>query len=183
MPFKRVVLDVQHMGKPHKPLDRGAVRGNLVEAGLCLEYASIAYKALTTSGLETFLVTSDYYGQRAAFANRINADLYLACHLNSSEIPPTTHYSLVEVSEHAGEITKNFAQYLVNKFGDKLPVERPRIKIIKEGERGWGCINRVWAPALLLEPMFINCLGSLVTKDMVLIGEAIAEAVMEFNQL
>lgn len=182
MQIKRIVLDCQHMGKPHRPLDRGAVYGNLAEANLCLEYASVAYKALTASGFEPFLVTSSYYGQRAAFANQINADLYLACHLNSFSSLPRVHYSLVEISEYAGQVTRSFAQHLAGIFEDKLPVDESKIWEIKKGERGWTCINRVRAPALLLEPLFINRLGSLVTKDMVLIGEAIAEAVKGFNQ-
>jgi N-acetylmuramoyl-L-alanine amidase len=153
---KKIVLDVQHMGKPHNPLDRGAVCGNLIEANLCLEYARIAYQVLTASGFEPFLVTSGYYGQRAAFANAIDADLYLACHLNSSEETPKTHYSLVEISEHAGEITRKFAEYLIESFTAKLPVEKGEVWEIKKGGRGWSCINRVKAPALLLEPVFIN---------------------------
>lgn len=181
MPFKRIVLDVQHGFKSQKPYDPGAVYGDRIEAKLCLEYAKVAHSHLTAAGFETFLITSGSYRQRAAWANQIKADLYLACHLNSSEIPPQTHYSLVEISEYAGEVTKLFAQYLVDIFGLKLPVQRSRIHIIKKGERGWRCINRVQAPALLLEPLFINCLGSLVTKDMVLIGEAIVEAVEGFR--
>ncbi len=179
-PFKKIVLDVQH-GFKFRKYDPGATHGDLIEAKLCLEYASVAYHTLTAAGHEVFLVTSGSYGQRAAWANQINTDLYLSCHLNSSEVPPTTHYPLVEISEYAGELTRAFAQYLVDVFGQRLPVERSRIKIIKNGERGWGCINRVKAPALLLEPMFINRLGSHVTQDMVLIGKAIAEAVEGFN--
>lgn len=181
MPFKRIVISCDHGGKPHNPLDRGAVYGNLIEANLCLEYASVAYKLLTEAGFEPFLVTSGYYGQRAAFANQINADLYLACHLNSSPKPPGTHYSLIEISEYSGTETRAFAQYLSDIFGQKLPVDAGKFWEIKKNQRGWSCINRVKAPALLLEPLFINRLGSFVTKDMVLIGEAIAEAVEGFD--
>lgn len=180
--FKRIVISVDHGGKPHNPLDRGAVYGNLIEASLCLEYASVAYKALTEVAFEVFLVTSGNYGQRAAFANQINADLYLACHLNSSPKPPSTHYSLIEISEFAGPVTRDFAQRLADIFKQRLPVDASKVWEIKKNQRGWSCINRVRAPALLLEPLFINKLGSLVTKDMVLIGEAIVEVVKGFKQ-
>lgn len=183
MPFKRIVISVDHMGKPHRPFDRGAVYGNLIEADLCLEYANIAARSLTALGIETFLRTSDYYGQRAAFANQINADLYLSCHLNSFRSLPRVHYSLVEISQYAGQITRSFAQHIAGVFEDKLPVDESKVWEIKKGGRGWTCIDRVRAPALLFEPLFINCMGSLVTKDMVLVGEAIAEAVEGFNQL
>ena len=120
-------------------------------------------------------------GQRAARANQIWADLYLALHLNSSKIPPSNPYSLIEISEYSGQVTRSFAQHLADTFRQKLPVVTSKVWELRKNERGWGCISRVKAPALLLEPMFINCLGSLVTKDMVLIGEAIAEAVEGFK--
>lgn len=180
MPFKRIFISVDHGFKSRK-YDPGAVYGDLIEAKLCFEYASVAYHALTAAGYEVFLVTSGSYPQRAVWANQIGADLYLSCHLNSSKVPPTTHYSLVEISEYAGELTKDFAQYTVDVFGQRLPVERPRIQILKQGKKGFCCINRVRAPALLLEPMFINRLGSHVTQDMLLIGKVIAEAVINYE--
>ncbi len=152
----KIVLDVQHMGKPHNPLDRGAVCGDLIEANLCLEYASIAYKTLTVLGHHPFLLTHGYYGQRAAFANQIGTDLYLALHLNSAAKPPKTHYALVEISEYAWQTTFHFAQHLANIFGQKLPVAANQVGEIWKNQRGWSCINRVAAPALILEPCFIN---------------------------
>lgn len=180
MLLKRIFISVDHGFKSRK-YDPGAIFGDLIEAKLCFEYASVAYYALTAAGHEVFLVTSGSYGQRAAWANQIGADLYLSCHLNSSKVPPTTHYPLVAISEFHGDITKDFAQHMVNVFGQSLPVERPRIRIFKQGEKGHTCINKVKAPALLLEPMFINRLGSCATKDMLLIGKAIAEAVEGFS--
>ncbi len=179
----KIVLDVQHMGKPHKPLDRGAVCGNLVESDLCLEYASIAYKTLTTLGHHPFLLTHGYYSQRASFAGLVRADLYLACHLNSFDPPPTTNYALVEISEYGGELTRSFAQYLVDIFGDQLPVKRPRIRIVRKEERGWSCINRVAAPALILEPCFINHPASreLLQHDIWRISAAIVSAIKTFD--
>lgn len=179
--FKRIVISVDH-GFKFRKYDPGAVYNGHVEAKLCLEYASVAYHALTAAGHEVFLVTSGFYFQRAAWANQINADLYLACHLNSSKIPPSNPYSLIEISEYSGRVTRAFSQHLADTFRQKLPVVTSKVWEIKKNERGWGCINRVRAPALLLEPMFINCLGSSATKDMLLIGKTIAEAVEGFDQ-
>ncbi len=180
---KKIVLDVQHMGKPHNPSDRGATCNGLVEADFCLEYALIAYRCLASLGHKPFLITHDYYRQRAAFANLIKADLYLACHLNSSERPPTHPYALVEFTEYAGPITRQFAQHLAQIFGQNLPVETSKVHCIRKGERGWSCINRVAAPALLLEPLFINHHASqeLLINKTWLISAAIVNAVKTFE--
>lgn len=179
----KIVLDCQHLGKPHRPFDRGAVYGDLQEAYLCLKYASIAQEFLTLSGHEVFLITSDYYGHRAKFSNKIAADLYLACHLNSSNIPPSKNYSLVEISELSGKTTKKFAAHLLDVFSNLLKTKNAGVHVIKRGERGWSCINRVRAPALLLEPLFINHpdtanhLGENIQK----IAESIVLAINTFN--
>ena len=179
----RVVLDVQHMGKPHNPLDRGVIHGDLVEANLCLKYASVAHTVLTKLGHHPFLLTYDYYGQRAEFANRINADLYLACHLNSWHRPPDKNYALIEITELAGSITRQFAHYLAEIFGSRLPVSKPEVRDIPISGRGWSCINRVKAPALILEPCFINHHRSqqLLAKDIWIISDAIVYAIKTFD--
>lgn len=178
-----VVISVGHMGKPHRPLDRGAVYHHVYESDLVLEYARIVYQELTIDGHYPFLVTHGTYGQRAAFANQIGADLYLDCHLNSSEIPPTTHYSLVEIAYWSSHVTRRFAQALSVKFGECLPVDKSDMRIIERDQRGWACINRVKAPALLLEPVFMNhpdgfreALSSAIT-----IGTAISETIINFD--
>lgn len=183
MQIKTIVLDVQHMGKPHNPLDRGATHRDLIESDLCLQYASQVFKQLTALWYKPFLITHSYYGQRAIFANQIEADLYLACHLNSSERPPNKNYSLVEISEYAGQTTHSFAQHLVCAFKEKLPVDKSTVKIIREGERGWSCINRIKAPALLLEPFFINYpeIHDHVTKHIWQVSDAIVHAVKTFK--
>ena len=179
----KIVLDVQHMGKPHKPKDRGAVFEGLVESDLCLKYASFAYLALTKLGHHPFLLTSGYYSQRAAFANQIEADLYLACHLNSFQPAPKNNYSLVEATELAGQTTRAFADHIANIFQNRLPVSSSRVNYIKKDERGWSCINRVKAPAVLLEPCFINHPDSqkLLTSEICQIGQCIVSAVQLFN--
>jgi N-acetylmuramoyl-L-alanine amidase len=179
----KIIFDVQHKGKPHNPDDRGAKSNGLVEADLCLDYALVAYRDLKASGHEPFLVTSGTYGQRAAFSNAINADLYLACHLNSFDPPPTNTYSLVEISEFSGQITKEFSSHLATIFANNLPVTKSLNWEIKKNGRGWSCINRVRAPTILLEPLFINDprLHDHITKHMCTVGKSIASAVKTFD--
>lgn len=193
--MKKIILDVQHMGKPHKPFDRGAtfmqkgaVWKTYREADVCLEYARIAYQALSIAQYETFLITHGSYRSRAMFANGIGADLYLACHLNSSEEPPEKNHAIVEISELAGKTTRAFADHLLGYFLDKLPVDEKasEVRIIKRGERGWSCFNWVKAPALLLEPVFINHPASykqeLFDRKIFTISDAIDIAVKTFRE-
>lgn len=53
--IKRIVLDVQHLGQPQKPNDRGACYKEFRETDLALEYAILAFQQLTGTGYETFL--------------------------------------------------------------------------------------------------------------------------------
>lgn len=184
----KIILDVQHMGKPHRPLDRGAVHEfdpgiKVGESDLCLQYATATYLALTFLGHHPFLLTHGYYGQRAAFSNQIGANLYLACHLNSFDPPPESNYALIEGTDVAGPVTRAFADYLALKFVDKLPVDPCRVRYLEKGERGYSCINRVAAPALILEPCFINhpAIANTITSTMWKVGDAIVEAVQTFD--
>ncbi len=81
--IKRISIDVQHMGKPTNPADRGASYGKYQEANLVLKYASLAFQELTAKGYEAFLITSGTYTERHDWINRHGIDLYLACHLNA----------------------------------------------------------------------------------------------------
>lgn len=155
---KKIVLDCQHMGKPHNPLDRGARYKEFIESDICLQYASDLFKILTEDGFQPFLVTSGYYRNRAKFANAIKADVYLALHLNSSEEPPQRNHSMVEILECSGKVTYALADQISRQFEDDLDchIQFSRVKILLPGDRGYSCINRVAPPALLLEPLFIN---------------------------
>lgn len=183
----KIVLDVQHMGKPHRPLDRGATFSaalKIHEAYCALEYAHCAAQALTDAGHHVFLMTSGTYKDRALRANKIGADMYFACHLNSSEQPPETHYSLVEISELAGPLTRRFAPYLAKVLESRLKgVDTGKTKTIKRGERGWTCFNWVKGPAVLFEPVFINHEAGqrIIINGGWDIGQAISSAVALFD--
>jgi N-acetylmuramoyl-L-alanine amidase len=184
----KIVLSVGHMGKPatddkpNNPLDRGAeftreaIPGkrsfrSINESDACLEYAFEAYQLLTAIGHHPFLLTHDFYNKRAEFSNRISADLYLACHLNSSSKPPENPYALVEIAHNAGDITKKFAR------------KTAKVKQLNKRERGFVCIGQVHAPALLLEPLFGNTKDGFtqISKHPDLIGSIIATAIGSFD--
>lgn len=152
----KIAISVDHMGKPNKPLDRGACYHHVNESDLCMGYAFELYKELTKTGHSPLLLCDGTYKGRAIRANNFKADLYLSCHLNSSETPPRNPYSMVEISELSGPTTKRFADYLKACFKLELPVEDSRVWHIKRNQRGWRCISGVIAPALLLEPLFMN---------------------------
>ncbi len=196
----KIVLSVGHMGKPatidkpNNPLSMGAEfvkeaipgkhsRRTLKEAYVCLAYATQAYKSLSEAGHHPFLLTHDFYSKRAEFSNRINADLYLSCHLNSSETPPDNPYGLVEIAYNAGDITKKFARHLVDMFPCALPVMTGKVKQLNEGERGFACIGKVRAPALLIEPLFGNTEDGFaqISKYPDVIGSLIAKAIKTFD--
>jgi N-acetylmuramoyl-L-alanine amidase len=186
MKINKIVLDVQHMGKPHNPVDRGAFNASagLIESDLCLKYASIAYQVLTAKGFEPFLVTSGYYGFRAGFSNQIEADLYIACHLNSFGGGLDKNYGLIEVSEYAGDNTVIIAGELMDSLIERKVVKTAHVRKIKKGKRGWTCINRVKAPAILFEPLFIShpeLLEYDIKKNLYVISSAIVDAVENFN--
>ena len=101
-----------------------------------------------------------------------------------AEKPPRQNQSIVEISEHSGPKTKQFASILVGWFKSELPVTKKEVRIIKKGGRGWSCISRVQAAALLLEPLFINHPESqeIIRGRCYRITTPIFKAIEEFNQ-
>lgn len=180
-----IAIDIQHIGKPHNPHDRGAVAFHKMrtEAYICLDYGTQLFQRLSREGFRTFLLSSGTYKQRALFANQNNVDLYLALHMNSSKVPPTRNQSIVEYSELAGAETQKIAQMLATRFEQRLPVADGSVRKIKRNARGWSCISWVKASALLLEPLFINhesYLTGLVTEaHLYLISDCILDTIKQ----
>jgi len=150
--IKRVVLDVQHMGKVHKPFDRGASHGGYQEAYLALTYATIAFQELTRLGYEAFLSTSGTYGERHHWINKHGIDLYLACHLNAGG----GRYSLVEYYYDAGRQTREIAKIMADNFKTILGTSDGKVWKIPQDGRGATCLQNTRPSALLLEPLFIE---------------------------
>jgi N-acetylmuramoyl-L-alanine amidase len=83
-PVRRVVIDPGHGGK-----DPGAIgRGRVVEKDVVLRISRQLRRRLEAQGLEVFLTRDgDRYltlEERAAFANRLGADLFVSIHANAS---------------------------------------------------------------------------------------------------
>ena len=173
--FKRVAIDVQHMGKPHKPLDRGASYQGYQEADLVLKYATLTFQELTRKGYEAFLITSGSYTERHDWINKHGIDLYLACHLNAGG----GSYSLVEYCWNAGEKTKKLAHIMADNFKNTLGTSAAKVWEIAKGGRGESCIKNTRPSALLLEPVFLDVRSHLhiATVQPELIARAIAKTI------
>jgi N-acetylmuramoyl-L-alanine amidase len=83
-PVRRIVIDPGHGGK-----DPGAIgRGRLLEKTVVLRISRHLRRQLKAKGLEVFLTRDgDQYltlEERAAFANRLGADLFVSIHANAS---------------------------------------------------------------------------------------------------
>lgn len=185
MRINTIVLDVQHMGKPHRPDDRGAVSANSdYESDLALKYALCIRTRFMKEGFKTFLMTHGTYQERHVWANTYcdsKTSLYLACHINAGG----GSYPLIEHTETAMEQTRAIAKLIAKKFDDLSQdyFSPAQIWKIAKKERGWGCISDTNMSALLLEPLFIdNSYHLEVAKKPWSIATVIFEAVKEFNK-
>ncbi len=177
--FKRIAIDVQHLGKPNKPADRGAIYGSYQEADLVLKYATLAFQELTAKGYEVFLITSGTYAERHEWINRHGIDLYLACHLNAGR----GRYSLVEYTHNAGQRTREIAKIMADNFKTILGTSAAKVWEIAKAGRGASCLKNTRPSALLLEPLFIDNEKHLqiATEKPELIAQAIVQSVVDTN--
>lgn len=161
----RVVIDVQHLFRDHKPRDRGAVytlpSGALMaEADATLVYAAAAAEALTARGAA--ILTNDpkhgilvgYYSTRNRLAGTWGGHAYLACHLNAGR----GSYAMVEcmaslVNDEPARLSRTIASYLWHVSPEILST---KVKRLVATERGAACIEACPSKvaAVLLEPFF-----------------------------
>jgi len=177
--FRRIALDVQHMGKPHRPYDRGASCAGYYEADLVLRYAGLAYQQLVAKRYEVFLLTSGRYSERHEWVNKHGVELYLACHLNAGG----GSYSLVEYYYDAGQKTREIASVFADCFRRVLGTSNAKVWEIPKGGRGAVCLEGTRPSALLLEPLFIDNTVhfELVVHQPELVAKAIVRAIEEYN--
>jgi len=150
--MRKVCLDLGHWGKRRRPLDRGAVYRDKVEAYEVVPIMLECAKALEREGYLAYLLTYGEYEERNKFANEIDADLYLAFHLNSAERPGK--YGLI-LYDKRGCFSGFFAEVLKDEFERILPWKF-KVKGIDKGDRGFVQIKFTEMPALILEPYFLN---------------------------
>jgi len=177
--FKRIGIDVQHLGKVNKPFDRGASHGGYNEADLVLKYATLTFQELTRQGYEVFLITSGTYAERHDWINRHGIDLYLACHLNAGG----GRYSLVEYYHDAGQRTREIARIMADNFRTILGTSAAKIWEIPKDGRGAACLKGTRPSALLLEPLFIDNEAhlSIAVNKPELIANTIIKTVESYN--
>jgi N-acetylmuramoyl-L-alanine amidase len=187
----RVVVDVQHLYRPEKPLDRGAVYAlanglRTDEATATLIYAQAITQWLRARGAA--VLTNDPargvlvgpYSTRNLFAAGWHAHAYLACHLNSGG----GDYGLME------HMTMNHGQGLATLIASRLagafpPIVTARARALSGTDRGAVCIREVPAvtATVLCEPFFGDTLSHqplLAAPQLQRIGWVIAKGVAEW---
>lgn len=191
----RVVVDVQHLYKLSNPLDRGAEfalqdRVRYYEAQASTVYAQAIVSWLMGRGAH--VLTNDPrigqltgpYARRNREANRWDATVYLACHVNAGG----GMYALTEyATSYAGStLARTIGAGLVNDLKEWIPAhtELP----INPGQRGHVCVGAVSAgiPAVILEPFFGDRLAMqplLRPTGLRLVGESIAASVARWSLL
>lgn len=150
---KVVVLDVQHLGKVSRPADRGAFFAGKYEADINLEVAEKVKAKLTELGATAYILVKDTgrrmdYQERHKFAKEINANLYLAMHLNAGR----GNYSYWGyISTNAKGLAEKFASVFYKNYGLKAIIKK-----LDTTTRGYICISGIPDVGILCEPLFID---------------------------
>lgn len=185
----RILVDVQHLYKKHRPGDRGALftladGRHVWEAQAASGYAAALVGFLQERGAK--VVTNDpqrgllvgTYSNRNLWANAYHAHAYLACHVNAGG----GHYAMCEylVGGGGASLGSSIGASLIQDFG--LLLELNRMVPLSPGQRGYACIGAVQAPCcpVLLEPFFGDHRPSqeLFAADrLVALGRSIGEGV------
>lgn len=162
---KVIVLDPGHGGK-----DPGAVAGKIYEKDLNLQVAMILKELLADSGMKVYMTRSDdrfiELYDRAAYANRLKADLFVSIHHNASTDTkaqgimtlyyPTTKEKSMTGKKFAAIVQKNLVEVI--KAKDLGIISRPNLVVTRETSM----------PAVIAELGFMSNkeeLNRLVTKE------------------
>jgi N-acetylmuramoyl-L-alanine amidase len=172
----KIALDIGHMGKTLRPLDRGAVYKGARESDYVLLYAIAARGYLEKAGHNVYILCYDNYGARQEFCKINSFDLHIQCHLNAGK----GDYSLIYCREN--EKAEKLAEKLAEKF-KQLPVSKVTYKIATKETRGYECMMQS-IPSLLLEPLFLdndNHYEAIINGNACFtIGKLVAEGILEW---
>lgn len=197
----RVALDVQHLFRPAHPNDRGAIfrtsRGTLASEGeLALGYTAAARRELERNNALVFtnhpLTVANKtphlvgpYSRRALDAELLEADVYLACHVNAG----AGKYARCSSDgwRRGPTLASSIGQAISSEF--PMVVTYHQVVALRRGDRGWPCIGLVRQPctAVLLEPFFgdnprhLAAIGSPAGLER--LGRAVASAVLRWWEL
>lgn len=182
----RVILDRQHLGKPSKPNDHGAVNGELRETDLTSAYIEHARDAILEAGGTVYTITDGEYGDRhkraVAWAKQGSGPCaYVACHINAGG----GKYALTEHDARSAG-GKSLAWSVVTETAKMAGIVGGKVVALKDGERGLVCIDGIYAgPAgmsgIIYEPGFIDFAGHAdlwTPAGLRLVGQALAKGVM-----
>lgn len=190
----RVVVDVQHLYRPAKPNDRGAVftladGTKTTEASAVLIYAAALKSWLESHGAR--VMTNDPasgvlvgpYSRRNKAADVWNTHAYLACHLNAGG----GGYSLME------HMTLTAGRGLAEAIGPQVlahfpAITRAQVRALTTTDRGAVCIREVPSriAAIICEPFFGDTpahQGMLAAPELARLGAAIGEGVLAWWSL
>lgn len=100
-------------------------------------------------------VTGDYRARQVA-ANNAGAALYLEAHYNST---PGAQGTEVLVTDTSGPLTRTMARQMATNMGQAFGLvlrASSGVKVLASNSRGYGNLAHAKAPALLIEPWFID---------------------------
>jgi N-acetylmuramoyl-L-alanine amidase len=177
----RIVLDVQHAGKPDSPRDRGAPLGPRSEVWATRRLALAMEETLDALGHDVFVLRDGSYADRHARCDALTPDLYVALHFDAG-IAGKGDRGAVFFWPGSARGVKYAAQ--VAAAADHLcPWDVKHVAAVSgTWDRVRACLAGVKAPALLLELGF--CDGSLGRSwlqdetSLRALGQAVARAVV-----
>jgi N-acetylmuramoyl-L-alanine amidase len=172
-----VALDIGHRNKPARPRDRGAGRdlsgtGRIErhewEDWIVAEYFALTRGLLEEQGVDVIDGFSGTYRQRNQWADEMRCDVYLAGHINAGG----GIHGLVAHDHRAprGGGARTLASFMADEWRRRLGLGR--VRVVEAGPHGspseqrlFNLIRHVRAPALVLEPLFIDGHASRLTDD------------------
>jgi hypothetical protein len=157
----KIAIDVQHLGKPHAPADRGAV-GRVEEAYLSTLYGLALDRELRRLGHEVLWLGCGTYPERWAIADGWGARVYLALHCNAGARGADRGLLLHDHRSQAGRMLATAcAAELVRRLPWPVTVSgcRPDTNgSPRDGDysEAYACIAGVRAVALCVEPLMLD---------------------------
>ena len=177
----RIVIDIQHAGKPDSPRDRGAPLGPRSEVWATRRLGLAMEELIEVLGHDVFVLRDGFYSDRHKRCDALAPDLYIALHFDAGiggkgdrgavfHWPGSTRGKAAadKVAAHAGAVCPWEVRALVAEAG--------------KWDRVRACLAGVKAPALLFELGFCDgALGKAWLQDdanLRALGQAVARAVV-----
>ena len=98
------------------------------------------------------------YRDRQEKANEDGAICYVEQHFNSTDGDPNTNYTMILIPSGSSDFTKKWAEYYVNSVSEAFNLKKWKekgIKLLVQGDRGYGNLKYLTMPAILPEPFLI----------------------------